>query len=430
MNTSSWVTKSHMDCPWNISAPKGLQCGFIQWYQALATKNDDWNASRVLIAVLKILPSLPFEDQKVAYKSYCFGTYEPEDYELNPLSENQILTGFTVSLSRAQALMDLALMLRLRYPNGFQHEERFTDWYLSYNAALKYHSLASWFLSNVLDIEQVNLHRLKFEAQNTRFSQFLLSDLDPRAELDPSLKSVRIFPEWTLPLITSSDSERTSPRAEARNYKFDIPTLLNIQLHENVDLIGYIETCATLHSGIPCTSENDWSDTGSENKNSYPCAVAFDDLAFQTLSVALPLTEQDSISQYSRVIIDTSNGIIPTERTTSAAVKDFDFHQDSESEAFDIPLYLLFLHIFRGTSSGTLYDKTATLLPTLISDIRIETAAGVIQDIFEAELRGEQSRSKEHSFLTNEILCTIGNIKSDPSLSSYIWEGTSRATVF
>lgn len=407
MNTSGWVKEAHMECPWQIKTSERTQCGFLRWYQALSESNDDWNASRVLIAVLKILPSLSPWDQKVVFAAYCFGTYKPDDPSLHPspLSENETITGFVVSLSRAQALMDLALILRLRYPDGFQHGEPFTDWYLSYIAALKYHSLASKFLASIQHNEEVNMHRVRFAIQDTRLADFLRVEFQStHSELEQLPIRMRIFPEWIVPLLLSSDAKSTPDAVKLRDCKFDLLKLLNIQLHENEDMVGYLETCALLYTAAPRIPDSPTSINNDDQDDGSPLfQVKFDTLVLQTLDVALWLKGTEPIEKFNRLILDTSSGIVPLESTQDATVENSTLKEENKKpEALDIPLHLLFLNVFRGTSPEALYDLDPGFLPSPISHIEIETTAGVIRDIFEAELESTDPLGRL-SFLTNEI---------------------------
>ena len=439
MNTSNWVKKSQMDCPWtDLDFPNQSQNGFIEWYLILSENtSDEWDASRVLLSLLKILPKLSPNDQKVLFAHNCFGKYQPWHFIRQGLNESQTVTAFTVSLSRAQALIDLALLLRLRHPYGFQGRDQrgecFTDWYLSYTAALKYHNLASGFLSSLPDIHQANPHRLKFHIQEMRFSKFHTSDFDlgdphlqdkleyptptplPMLGFYHNRERMRIFPEWILPLLVLIDTDDLSEVTESSDFTVDLAELLRVQRDENEDLIGYMETCALLYDALPYI----WNaQPPNEDKSNATIAslsrVSFNSLVFQTMNVAIRLTTPIPGEEYNPFIFQTISSLPPIEDPDFAAAQNTDSHQ----ETFDTPLHLLFLHTFLDTEPMDFYRERSKFIPSLISDILIQGAAGAIRCMFEAELR---EGAQIQPFLTSEILFSTD--RAEASLSSCISAG-------
>ena len=121
LGTSNWVGPDKMKCPWAPEQPSD-HSGFVLWYLVLSSNRHLWSASQVLLSLLEALPSLMEFDAVALFDNHCFGDMTSEE-SLDDMNEMDQLIACSVSFGRAQALLNLAVLLYRRTPHDIQWKE-------------------------------------------------------------------------------------------------------------------------------------------------------------------------------------------------------------------------------------------------------------------------------------------------------------------
>ncbi|GLI79203.1 hypothetical protein PoHVEF18_007531 [Penicillium ochrochloron] len=155
---SDWVKLDQMKCPWALD--ESPRCGFVRWYSILSSNGHIWSASQVLVLLLDTLPSFKPLDGSVLFNKHCFGEI-PSEQALCEFRELDQLIACSVSFSRAQALLDLTLIL---YPNNDKWREIF-------EVALGYHQAAKFLTTIISRNDMRSLPHFKCYVQGIQFER-------------------------------------------------------------------------------------------------------------------------------------------------------------------------------------------------------------------------------------------------------------------
>lgn len=241
---SDWVKLDQMKCPWALD--ESPRCGFVRWYSILSSNGHIWSASQVLVLLLDTLPSFKPLDGSVLFNKHCFGEI-PSEQALCEFRELDQLIACSVSFSRAQALLDLTLIL---YPNNDKWREIF-------EVALGYHQAAKFLTTIISRNDMRSLPHFKCYVQGIQFERV-------RETL------INQGPGTISPSPAFDYSRQSSGHQDPRGYiichfqfLFDSPgyfldyqgslnnlaSLLDFQLRDHGNLIGFIQAldlCITL----------------------------------------------------------------------------------------------------------------------------------------------------------------------------------------
>jgi hypothetical protein len=158
LKNSNWVTLDKMKCPWALE--ESPHCGFVRWYSILSSNGHIWSASQVLVLLLEALPLFSSLDGSVLFDKHCFGEI-PSEEALCEFRELDWVIACSVSFSRAQALLDLTLIL---YPNN-------DKWRGIFEVALGYHQAAKFLTTITSRHDMRSLPCFKCYVQGIQFER-------------------------------------------------------------------------------------------------------------------------------------------------------------------------------------------------------------------------------------------------------------------
>lgn len=248
--TSNWVGPDEMKCPWALDKHSD-HSGFMQWYLALSCNGHIWSASQVLLILLQALPLFHAHDAAALFDKNCFGRVASEQSLWN-LSEMDQLIACSTSFSRAQALLNLALIL-------YQVDAYDNKWKELYELALSYSHIADFLPRIIHHDNNVSLIDMRAYVQRTQFQRVREAIIKPKL-LPTSLSPNHAFDHFTEALFQQDPRcyiicYFQSLLAHAQGLSnhhpglIDLASLSDWQLHNKGNLTGFIHTwelCCTL----------------------------------------------------------------------------------------------------------------------------------------------------------------------------------------
>lgn len=241
LRTSSWVGPDEMKCPWPLNQHSD-HCGFVQWYLVLSSNGHLWSASQVLLNLLDALPSFGAHDAAALFDNHCFGNLADKG-SLESLNEMDQLIACSVLFGRAQALLNLALML---------HRANFDDdkWEKVYEFALGYRQTADFLPKIIHHHNIVDPVGLRVYVQRSQFERVQAALITPNSSA-PSTSSSSAFDHSKEALIQQDPrcyyicyfQSALDYARELSNHSPSPLSLSDLQLHDQGNLVGFIWTC-------------------------------------------------------------------------------------------------------------------------------------------------------------------------------------------
>ncbi|KAJ5973625.1 hypothetical protein N7481_010835 [Penicillium waksmanii] len=235
--TSNWVGINDMKCPW-VHHSHG-RCEFVRWYAMLLENGQLWNASNILVILLKLLPSLETQDVAILFRENPFGDVRNFKH-LVKWSETKNLLTFTASFNRAQALLDLTL--------GLYRQRDDDDYEKLYEIALAYHLIAEDLVGIIFSDGSLGLGNARYTIQRMAFKQaskifhkkvptnYRTVDLQHFSQ-NLLRQDMQCYIISQLRLLFDRLTVSSNPYIS-----YDLKTLLDIQLHTQGDFTGFIRT--------------------------------------------------------------------------------------------------------------------------------------------------------------------------------------------
>lgn len=240
-----------MKCPWVHHSPG--RCEFVQWYAMLLENGQLWNASNILVTLLKLLPFLETQEVAILFRENSFGEVQ-KSQSLVERSETENLLIFTVSFNRAQALLDLVLELYRQRDYDNDVYEKF------YEFALAYHLLAEDLVGIIFSDNPLGLGTARYTIQRMAFEQaskvflkeiptkYRTVDLQHFSQ-DLLRQDMQCYIISQLRLLFDRLTISSNPYIS-----YDLKTFLDIQLHTQGDFTGFIRTCDLCYTLPLCDS--------------------------------------------------------------------------------------------------------------------------------------------------------------------------------
>ncbi|CEJ61274.1 hypothetical protein PMG11_09811 [Penicillium brasilianum] len=347
---SNWVRMNDMKCPW-ASEEDSDNYGFVQWYSILCCNGHTWSASQVLILLLQALPLFGEQDVAVLFGKHCFGEI-PNKQALCKMSELNQLIACSVSFSRAQVLLDLSLRIRKFDPD----EDWWTVIYQAaiYRVAAYYHHAAN-FLPTIMRRYELNANVQKSQFELVQES--LINDRHLTTFPDLGYDDYMIALDQHDPrcLIISFFNYLLRVHRRANGGLKDPRAVFNLQLHDQVNMIGFIQTfelsltltrnclTATIFGGYQRAQYQTASLSQAPDSLSPMLNIPFverldfgmNDPEIRSLVDSLSLTFRNNIPS----IISKMSPVLEFRQSQELS------HTCGEtSESFDIPAYLWALH--------------------------------------------------------------------------------------
>lgn len=359
-----------MKCPW-ASEEDSDNCGFVQWYSILCCNRHTWSASQVLILLLQALPLLGEQDVAVVFGKHCFGKI-PTKQILCDMSELDQLIACSVSFSRAEALLDLALRINQYDPDGGLSTE-------IYEVAACYHHAAN-FLPKIMRRYEVkaNVQKAQFELVRRN----LINDRNPTKSSDLGYDDcMRAFGQH-------------DPRCYIISYFFYIQqyrgifnspkspsSILHLQLHDQENLIGFVQT---YELGLTLMNKSLTAANLARHKK-----ARYQRASYQTASLSqapdslLPILKtpfldinvfRKNIDKFRRLMNNLNLSLrndMPSIISKTSMMLEFRQSQElshiggEASESFDIPAYLWALHNIQHPEGS----KDTIMLPPESSEV-------------------------------------------------------------
>lgn len=237
-----------MRCPWALDEQSD-SCGFVQWYSILSSNGHLWSASQVLVILLQALPFFRPPEGAILFDKHCFGEL-PSEEAISKFSEMDHLIAYSVSFSRAQALLDLTLIL---YPDD-------NRWRGIFEVAICYHQLADILTASIYRRDMVSLPHFRSYVQKIQFErvrEVLINQgpgiMSPSPASDYSILSLghqdpRCYIICYFHFLLDSPGDAPNDTSD-QDSSIHLASLLDFQLHDQGNLIGFIQAldlCFTL----------------------------------------------------------------------------------------------------------------------------------------------------------------------------------------
>lgn len=228
-----------MTCPWVHHSRDSFD--LVKWYTMLLARGQLWNASNILVLLLKLLPLLEYPDFAILFREHRFGDVG-NSKPLAERSETEQLLMLTVNFNRAQALLELALGLYRKYGNDGKYGKL-------YEVAYSYHFLAGNLAEIIFGYSPLRLIHARFSVQVMAFRQaarffhhetpsnFLGLNFK-RFSQDLLRQDMHCYITSQLRLLLDRLKVSSNPYIS-----YDLKTFLDIQLQSQGDFTGFIRTC-------------------------------------------------------------------------------------------------------------------------------------------------------------------------------------------